>query len=490
MTPPTLTFELLLVASICLSGAFTAIWAGARPSHIWLLSAPFGLLGWVVLGSTMQMVGLSGLLPSLPLSSIAISATLASHRALKQPRVLLHAIGPALVVCGILALGYGAILDVTHYKHVDTLEYLTIGAMIYEGSFLEGVSLYQLQKRQLSMPLLHLLANAKDAYYLNLIHPLITLSVLASMSWVLLASRLSELSRVGTLFAVGIALLAMLTTNRFVMHTFYLNGHMLAGLEILLIAGAGWLLATGAQIRHRLLFVTQTLAAGALIVTRPEGFLLAALAIAPTLLGTAASSRYRFALALAAGTAIAAWHAYLSGVAITMGRWPRPTMLMPLIFGLGLIGSAGLTLIRKDLDTAWRILDSWIEPLLWIALAGLATLNSDIFMSSLYATATNIRVYWGNVVWILALSVITFAILCRGGELRYLRFVVTSYLPAVFILSFLRDGAYRVGGGDSLNRMWISIFPLAIMYLTVAAVTLGARGGASPRTTPNSHTVS
>jgi membrane protein implicated in regulation of membrane protease activity len=48
---------------------------------------------------------------------------------------------------------------------------------------------------------------------------------------------------------------------------------------------------------------------------------------------------------------------------------------------------------------------------------------------------------------------------------------VTTFLPLVFLLAFLRDGAYRVGATDSLNRMWIQIIPLAVLYV-MAAIAL------------------
>ncbi len=49
-----------------------------------------------------------------------------------------------------------------------------------------------------------------------------------------------------------------------------------------------------------------------------------------------------------------------------------------------------------------------------------------------------------------------------------LRFPLTSFIPFAFLLAYLRGIAFRVGDGDSLNRMWIQLIPIAVLYLIVA----------------------
>jgi hypothetical protein len=56
----------------------------------------------------------------------------------------------------------------------------------------------------------------------------------------------------------------------------------------------------------------------------------------------------------------------------------------------------------------------------------------------------------------------------RGAALVALRFPLTSFIPVFVLLAYLRDGGYRVGEGDSLNRMLMQFVPLAVLYVGVA----------------------
>ncbi|TVR86211.1 MAG: hypothetical protein EA416_15680, partial [Trueperaceae bacterium] len=42
------------------------------------------------------------------------------------------------------------------------------------------------------------------------------------------------------------------------------------------------------------------------------------------------------------------------------------------------------------------------------------------------------------------------------------------FLPQAFVIAYLRDAAYRVGGGDSLNRMLIQVVPLMVVFVVVS----------------------
>ena len=55
-----------------------------------------------------------------------------------------------------------------------------------------------------------------------------------------------------------------------------------------------------------------------------------------------------------------------------------------------------------------------------------------------------------------------------------LRFPLTTFVPFVFLMAYFREGSYRVGLADSLNRMIMHVVPLAILLLLIL-VTVGDR---------------
>jgi hypothetical protein len=51
------------------------------------------------------------------------------------------------------------------------------------------------------------------------------------------------------------------------------------------------------------------------------------------------------------------------------------------------------------------------------------------------------------------------------------------------LLAYLRDeGAYRVGQYDSLNRMFMQVVPLAVLYVVVVYATAGRTRPVAPST--------
>ena len=148
----------------------------------------------------------------------------------------------------------------------------------------------------------------------------------------------------------GAALL--LSTNRFVYHAFYLNGHLLFAALLVVIAGAGWL-----QVRTASLSWLQLVAVPALIVTRPEGFLVAGLALLPTLLSARIPRRHR-AWALAVyGVSCVALHAFLGWVNVHRGLPVSGQVVGG--FAVGLAAVAGVRLSARPACSVARVWCCW-----------------------------------------------------------------------------------------------------------------------------------
>ena len=51
---------------------------------------------------------------------------------------------------------------------------------------------------------------------------------------------------------------------------------------------------------------------------------------------------------------------------------------------------------------------------------------------------------------------------------------MTTFAPVALLLAYFRDeGAYRVGQYDSLNRMFMQVVPLAVLYVVAVYSTTG-----------------
>ncbi|MCC5981442.1 MAG: hypothetical protein JJU26_06950 [Oceanicaulis sp.] len=199
----------------------------------------------------------------------------------------------------------------TVITHSDSFRYMQIAGMLYHDTLQQGVGLGQLQARMLSIPSLYSIANLWDGYYLVLVHPFTALGVLTTGAFVL---RRTGVSQANTWLAIAFFVLFLITFNRFVMHAFYVNSHMLFALCVMAIAGAGWLMARPGVKDVPALVVLQALAAVTLVLTRMEGAIIAVIALAPTLLNSNVPAHARVALLAVTGTAIIGWNAFVLGI--------------------------------------------------------------------------------------------------------------------------------------------------------------------------------
>jgi hypothetical protein len=180
--------------------------------------------------------------------------------------------------------------------------------------------------------------------------------------------------------------------------------------------------------------------------------------------------RYRSTALAVLGGAIVAWHGYVV------------LKLVQTEFGVdySAVGQAALGVLVFALIPAlrWEYLSRqgrrvlWlIEAGLWLALGVAAARDPAILRRSVQATIEN-QVFgagrWGVSLVVLGVLLLLALALLAVPDRRHLRFPVTTFVPVVFLLAYLREGAYRVGDGDSLNRMLVQIAPLAVLYLIVS----------------------
>lgn len=362
--------------------------------------------------------------------------------------------------------------------HVDSHDYLGMGAGLAQGHFEESTPERLLTTRMIGIPLIHAPASLTDDFYLRSAVPLLAAATFAAIVWFFHrgTSHLVDRRTVTILTVVGLAFL--ITSNRIVHHVFYVNGHLMAGSFVLVISAGAWLLATRRnQVEVRTLQAAILLVIPALVVTRPEGAVMAAVALLPLLISRHVSVRMRSAALATLGGSMVVWFGYVLWLVTVTDREPESTTLEMLAIGVAFCIAAALfpvvPALRQGFDVVGRTrLLGAAEIFLWASLVPFTVRDPDLMWRSISATAKNQVVGgWGVTVLALGAFAVLAAFMLRNHWTSYLRFPVTTFLPLVFLLAFLRDGGYRVGATDSLNRMWIQIIPLAVLYV-MAAIAL------------------
>lgn len=463
--------EVANVIAIQIGGMAVALAAGEHRLR-YLIPAGFisGLCVHLLIGASQALL----LMQTWPVITIIGTASLPVGWLLFQRRGA-NIEHPGWMQLGLVVAGAGmaaalfASLDRINF-HVDSHEYMAIGALLNAGTFAEGVSLFQIEKRLLVVPLMHAPGNLTGSYYLASVTPLLAIATLLLLAWLCEASLRDRLPQTVTVSVAAGAALLLLTTNRFVQNAFYINGHLLFGALFLLLAGTAWL--TVVRRTHEFVAL-QLLAIPVMVLTRAEAPLVVALLIAPIVLDRHRSRAHRIALVITLGGSVAVWQLFL-----LLLHERREATISLSILGMLTLGVAFLLLspaVRMRFLEQHQIpLLILVEAGLWATLALAAVRDSQPLRDSLRATYENLLQGvggWGySLVFVAAAAALALVATRPEGRL-FLRFPLTAFIPLVLLLAYFRDGAYRVGAADSLNRMLIHILPTAILFIATAALT-------------------
>ena len=355
----------------------------------------------------------------------------------------------------------------------DSFRYIEVGSLLESGN-LNHATPNLLLDRLLAVPLMHAAANLVDEFYFRSITPLLAISSIFILAWLIHEGlSLSNIeSWLVKLFSITGAFL-LVTSNRFVFNAFYINGHMLTAVFLLLLVGCGWLQVKKATIDPRALLVLQVISISVLTLTRPENPLFAGIALLPFLASGRIFWKHRALLLFVLGFSVVTWYGFLWIKYIGSGE------AVP-ISVVGMIGFGSVSVMIAPL-LAWRKIDQLLpnslvlaELSIWLILMFFAFQNFSLLKRSILATIDNIFLDyggWGSVLVLLIIISIGVMIFTKVSDFIILRFPITTFLPYVFLLAYLRDGAYRVGHGDSLNRMFLHIVPLAILFIISTAAS-------------------
>ncbi len=348
----------------------------------------------------------------------------------------------------------------------DTFRYMMIGNLFANGNF-EAVTSSLLTTRLLSISLINASANLQGEYYLPSILPLLALSLGLLLIWYLFNGIEKPLKKIHLWTLLLLSILLLFSNNRFIYNTFYINGHLLFAIALLILCGNNWLYFRNTEIPKNTLLIMQLLAIGAIILTRPDGSILASIAILPMIFSHQFSLFYKKAILLSLGASVLIWQGFLVWVHIKQGNEVSISVSGLLVLGILSVISAFL-IKYVPFGHRSKYFTWFSEFAIWLVLLAFTIIKPNVLVQSFEATRKNIiggAGGWGSSIAILAILVILSLLITHSPGQVFLRFSITTFLPISFILAYLREGAYRIGLGDSLNRSFLHIVPLAILFI-------------------------
>jgi hypothetical protein len=355
--------------------------------------------------------------------------------------------------------------------HTDSIYYLMPAWLLADNSYRTEASAELVFTRLFGAALMHAPADiASPSQYLRSVTPLLAAATLGAVVWLFARGVEGRIPRSRLVLFGALGAVLLLSTNRFIYHAFYLNGHLLFATLLLVIAGAGWL-----RVRTAPLSWLQLLAIPALIVTRPEGFLVAGLALLPTLLSARIPRRHRARALAVYGVSCLALHAFLGWVHLDRG--------LPVsgqVVGGFVVGVAALAAVRflgaPALLGRSRLVLLAVEGMIWLGLIAFVAWRPSTAWYSARATYINFMEgvgLWGYSAVVLGLLVVAALVLFGFRDQVHLRYPLTTFVPLALLLAYLREGGYRTSQVDSLVRMVIQFVPLALL-LVIAAFALSS----------------
>ena len=478
--------EILAILTVFLAGTAFVRMCGLRGWGV----VPLGFIAGTALYIGVGLVQLVTRFPTTPVITMVVTAVvplLVWAVLLFRRRDVAVPWKPALASV-VAVVGLTVIFRLAHMFswHVDSHDYVGIGAQLARDHFGEFPREQLLTARLVGVPFVHAPASLTNDYYLRSAAPLLALATFAAIVWFFHRGtrHLVDQRTVTILTIAGLAFLV--TSNRVVHHVFYVNGHLMTGTFVLVIAAAGWLLATRRNsVEPRTLVALILVVLPALVVTRPEGAVMGAIALLPLVISQEVSAKTRSGVLVALGVPMIVWFGYAQWLLTSTGAEPDWSSAGMMAVGVLMCVAAMLVRLvpwlKRGLNVRGRTyLLGGVEIFLWLALVPFTLRDPDLMWRSISATAKNQVVGgWGVTVLALGAFAVLAAFMLRNHWTTYLRFPVTTFLPLVFLLAFLRDGGYRIGATDSLNRMWIQIIPLAVLYV-LSAIALDRVDRGSP----------
>lgn len=183
--------------------------------------------------------------------------------------------------------------------------------------------------------------------------------------------------------------------------------------------------------------------------------------------------RVRFGLILPGVLVVVVWYLYLLAITVQdAGRLLSPTNTLLILGALGALIVFLCALEAPFLARQASRLSGLVGPGLLLVLIGAYGVDAEQWLTNVRNLGHNLMglgEFWG-LMWVIVPGLALF--LPRQPALRHERFLVLSsliFLVLVWLLPYGRGAPYRLGWGDSGNRMLFHLLPVLVFYLSLKA---------------------
>lgn len=354
----------------------------------------------------------------------------------------------------------------------DSLRYLLAATDLVRPDGLVEMNDADLLLRQIGLPSLHAFSDLVDRRYVASIAPLFGVSGLGLFTWLTLKFTSAMEARKRRWLVVG-ALLFLGTANRLVYDAFYINTHIQMAVFLLIAIAGSWLaVAKG----HSGWAWPAGLALASCLLLRPEAPLVVAIVLV-TVGASRATWSVRLAMSLTPIVVMFLWYGIVLWQHANGGD--LVSLNAPVFGSLVAVMGAALVVLVGGLDSA----KPWIHYADRVALAALA-------LSAVFFAIRTPEVWLGSVesgfrnltyngvwlfTWVAAIGLLAIALIVqRIPDSRLWTVPILGFGVLFWLLPLLRGAAWRVGAGDSGNRILAHIVVVVVVFLVLAAVE--ARG--------------
>lgn len=456
---------LTIAGSVLLTAVRRDVTAAAR---CWL-SLPVGAAAYLI-AAVVSLVLVGTLDPAMTLLTVlglglVVAAVSIIRGGIRRDDVLWMLVGVGIAVVTALAARQWHLTRLTP----DSLRYVLASNDLVLAEGLREMNATDLVTRQIGLPALQSLSDMVGRDYLAALGPLFGVFGLGLFAWLALEVTRGALGRRNRLILVGTAILFLLSSNRLVYDSFYINTHIQMA-SYLLIAVAGIWLAVSRGLS--LWAIPSGLALAVTLVFRPEAPLVVAIVLV-----TVAASRANMSIRLDVIVPTVAVGILWYG----LGLWRYAAggnEISPTAPVFGSLVAIAVAVVLCLAGGAGRV-RPWAR---WLDLAGVAGLalllafyvatDPTVFSMSVEATARNlVRDGFWLLTWVAAIALLVVALIVQViPDARVWTVPIIGFALLYWALPYVREGAWRVGAGDSGNRILAHYLAVSLIFLVLAAV--------------------
>lgn len=462
--------EAAVAVALTISGSalLTVTGRDVTPAARCWLSVPIGAAGYLLMALVSLLV-LETLDPGAVLIvSLGVSVLLAVvqmiRRGIRRDELAWMLAGAGLALITVLVARYFHLTRLTP----DSLRYLLASNDLVLPGGLAEMNRTDLMTRQIGLPALHSLSDLVGRRYLASLGPLFGAFGFALFVWLAVEMTREGTNRRRRMLLVGAAILFLASSNRLVYDSFYINTHIQMAAYVLIAVAGAWLAVSG---RSRW-SIPAGLALGVALLFRPEAPLVVAIVLV-TIAASRASLKVRLALSLPAAVMVGVWYG--------LGLWryaaggDEISVTAPVFGSMVAVGLA-VVLCLVTVSSRVRLWGRWLDV---VGLGGLALLllfyiatDPVVFGTSVEATIRNLaRDGFWLLTWVAAIGLLVVALVVETiPDGRLWTVPILGFAILYWALPYIREGAWRVGAGDSGNRILAHYLAVTVLFLILAAV--------------------